>query len=59
MAAWMAAWTATADAPVTETTTPVLSLDPFALTPPPQAPSSRSGANPIVTVLAQMALAHA
>jgi hypothetical protein len=59
MAAWMAAWTAPEDAPVCETAAPVLSLDPFSIPRPPQAPSSRLGANPIVTVLAQMALAHA
>jgi hypothetical protein len=59
MAAWIAAWAAPTDAPATETTAPVLSLDPFPIPRPPEAPSSRPGANPIVTVLAQMALAHA
>jgi hypothetical protein len=61
MAAWMAAWAARSEAPLTETTAPVGSLDPFPfpIPRPPQAPSSRLGANPIVTVLAQMALAQA
>ena len=59
MAAWMSSWTSPRDAPANETTAPVLSLDPFPIPRPPKAPSSRPGANPIVTVLAQMALAHA
>ncbi|MDA8072615.1 MAG: hypothetical protein M0Z82_13690 [Actinomycetota bacterium] len=44
---------------MSETTAPVLSLDPLPIPRPSKAPSSRPGANPIVTVLAQMALAHA
>jgi len=59
MAAWMAAWAAPSEAPVCETTAPVLSLDPMFISRPPHAPSSRLGANPIVTALAQMVLAHA
>ena len=58
MAAWMAAWAAPGDAPVCETTAPVLSLDPIPLPPQVHAPSSRPGANPIVSVLAQIALAR-
>jgi len=59
MAAWMAAWAAPSEAPVYETAAPVLSLEPIPISQPPHAPSSRLGANPIVTVLAQMVLAHA
>ena len=59
MASWMAAWAAASDAPATETTAPVLPLDPYPIPRPAKAPSFRPGANPIVTVLAQMALAHA
>jgi len=58
MAAWMAAWAAPGEAPVSETTASVLSLEPIPISQPPHAPSSRLGANPIVTALAQMVLAH-
>jgi hypothetical protein len=62
MVAWMAGWAgwaAPTGAPGSETAAPVLPFEPFPLPTPTQAPSSRLGADPIVTVLAQMALAHA
>jgi hypothetical protein len=59
MAAWMAAWATPGEAPVSETTALVVSLEPIPISQPPHAPSCRLGANPIVSILAQMILAHA
>lgn len=59
VAAWMAACTATGKAPATEMAAPALSLESLFSSPTQRVPSSRPSVNPIVTVLAQMVLAHA